>query len=178
MPKLKTYRNDDSIYYYDTRETCAVKLPEIETSAVLNAEVLNYNGNMHCDLVFIGRNGVNTEVYLIELRDVNNPNPDFVANVISPETVKNKAEGSLWLLENEIIRLFPNLRLRTGNVKVTFILLIGEPAMEALGYAGSLFTRIKTEFRFLARRGIDEARIKTCGCDVYSDTSLGFELLR
>lgn len=177
VPKLITYKGDESIYYFDNRETCSVKLPNIETNAILNAEALDSHKQKHCDVVIVGKNSRDIDIYLVELRDINNPESNFVASVISPETVRDKALGSLELLQKEVLKLYPAVRLRTSGVRVTFVLMIGQPAMIVLGRANSLLTRIKSTFRFLARKGINEARIKTCGCDVYADQKLAYELL-
>ena len=52
MPRLTSEIGQDGIYYYDNRENCKVELPRIDVHAILNAELLNYQGDKHCDLIF------------------------------------------------------------------------------------------------------------------------------
>ena len=177
LPKIVSPTSEDSIYYYDNRKTCRVRLPEIPLKAIVDAESLNNHGEQHCDLIFIGMDGTKTKIYLIELRDINNPDPVFVSEVLSPDTVKNKAKGSLRMIKEEMCKVYPSIDLMKGDVDTDFVVIVGPGAMQVLSETTSLLTRIRSNFAFLASLGLTGARIKASESNVYKETYGAFELL-
>jgi 2,3-bisphosphoglycerate-independent phosphoglycerate mutase len=176
MARLVSELDDYSVYYYDERKTCRVKLPDIDIHAILNAEVFNFQGQKHCDVIFLCVQDEVTKVYLVELKDITTSNEQEIASVISPETVSEKAKGSLDLIQQKVFKLYPYLKINSKNLEIEFILIVGGSAMEAIWDVESLSKRIKSRFSYLTKYGLTKGRIKACGSDVYHDT-LSFELL-
>lgn len=176
MPRLTSEIGQDGIYYYDNRENCKVELPRIDVHAILNAELLNYQGDKHCDLIFIGSDGTSPCAYLVELRDINTLDEDKIEERISPELISKKAEGSLSMLESEVFKLYPSFRLKNGSIRVTFVMIIGLSAIEYLAKTEGLFNRIQARFLFLFKKGMDAGRIQICGSGVHHVDGLSFEL--
>lgn len=177
MPRLTSEINQNHIYYYDNRESCKVELPNIDIHAIFNAELLNYNGAKHCDLIFMGSDETSDCAYLIELRDINTLDGEKIEERISPDLISKKAEGSLLVLEREIFKLYPNFKLKDGSIKVVFVMIIGTSAIEYLAKTAGLFKRIQDRFLHLAKAGMDEGRIQICGSSVYHDDERSFELI-